>query len=230
MSDFELQLNMSLFMRRLNKYFSALPDRASGDIRAISTEICFHGWPHIINAYVSAQKMWSPGRSLQDIEREFCAGMFGDKNADAMVQVYQACERRVRPECYFAFIPAWDYARVVLGTPQFSKQCRAALEAGGMVALDPKRPPGFTTAADPAALKDCLVRNLSLIGIFSEAVAKAAHTLMNAHDFTTPIKVEAARKDDGGAPRRPEGRSAIRQWDNRCRGRPPHLPRGNRQI
>ena len=172
MSDFELQLNMSLFMRRLNKYFSALPDRASGDIRAISTEICFHGWPHIINAYVSAQKMWSPRRSLQDIEREFCAGMFGDKNADAMVQVYQACERRVRPECYFAFIPAWDYARVVLGTPQFSKQCRAALEAGGMVALDPKRPPGFTTATDPAALKDYLVRSLSLISIFSEAQEK----------------------------------------------------------
>ncbi|HUV03926.1 MAG TPA: hypothetical protein VMX94_02335 [Armatimonadota bacterium] len=172
MSDFELQLNMSLFMRRVNKYFAALPDRASKDIRAISTEICFHGWPQIINAYVSAQKMWSPRRSLQDIESEFCAGTFGDKNADAMVQVYQTCEKRVRPDCYFAFTPTWDHARVVLGTPQFSRQCRAALEAGEAVTLDPNRPPRFTSATDPQALKDYLMRSLNLISIFSEAQEK----------------------------------------------------------
>ncbi len=43
----------------------------------------------------------------------------------------------------------------------------------------------------------------------SEAVAKAANTLMNAHDFTTPIKVKLLEKMMRGPAGRSEGRAAL---------------------
>jgi len=172
LSDFEMALDMSLFMRRLDKYFSALPARASKDIRAISTEICFHGWPQIINAYVSAQKMWNPYRKLDEIEREFCAGMFGDSNADAVLKVYRACEAYVHPEYYYGFIPPTDCLPVVFGTPNYNRQCREALVAGAKVKLDAKHQPRLTSATSPEALWRFLLDDLKMIAIFSEAREK----------------------------------------------------------
>ena len=169
LSDFEMELDSALLMRRLDAYFTSLPAQASKEIRAISTEICFHGWPHIINAYVSAQKMIDPKRPLQEIEREFCAGTFGEANAEAMLKVYQAAEEYVHPERYYGFIPASDCLPVVFGTPDYNKRLRDALAAGHTVKFDPKRPPRFTASTDPADLHRFLMDNLRLISIFSEA-------------------------------------------------------------
>jgi len=169
MSDYETISDMSLCMRKVDSYFSSLPDQASRDVRVISTELCFHGWPNILTAYVSAQKMWSPHRNLQEIEREFCAGMFGEKNADAMVAVYQACESIVHPPRNDARIPS---LAEVWGKPEYNRQFRTALEKGKKVVLDPSRPPKLTSATEPRALVDYLIRNLSLVTVLSEAQEK----------------------------------------------------------
>ncbi|MHB1456153.1 MAG: hypothetical protein ACYC0V_04470 [Armatimonadota bacterium] len=169
LSDFEMELDMELFMQRLDKYYRSLPDKASHQVRAISTEICFHGWPSIINAYVTAQKMWSPTRSLDDIEREFCAGTFGDANADAMLAIYKACEAYVHPDHYYGFIPASDCLPVVFGTPAYNKQLRKALVYGRQVKFDTSHSTRFTASTDPAKLADYLINHLDLIAVFSDA-------------------------------------------------------------
>lgn len=170
LSDYELALDMGLFMRRLDHYYSSLPRAASRKVRAISTEINFSGWPQIINAYVSGQKMWSPQRKLADIEREFCAGVFGDKNAEAMVAIYQACESYVHPDRYLWFIPSTDCLPEVFGTPEYNRQLRKALALARKVEIGGT--PRLTTATDPQALFDYLVRNLNVISVFSEAQEK----------------------------------------------------------
>jgi len=169
LSDHETTSDMSLCMRRVDKYFSSLPDQASGDIRAISTELCFHGWPNVISAYVSAQKMWSPHRDLNDIEREFCAGMFGEKNADGMVALYQACESVVNPPRYDSCLPPLS---AVFGNPEYNKEFRSALAMGKKAELRPSFTPIFSTATDPRALRAYLIRNLSLVTVLSEAQEK----------------------------------------------------------
>ena len=65
LSDYEMELNCHLLMKRLDKYYSALPEEVSESIRAVSTEICFSGLPNLINAYISAQKMWGTGQSYR---------------------------------------------------------------------------------------------------------------------------------------------------------------------
>lgn len=182
LSDFELALDMALFMRRLDSYFSSLPATASRHIRAISTELNFSGWPQVINAYVSAQKMWSPQRSLDDIEREFCAGMFGDENAEAMMKIYRACEAYVHPGRHHGFIPASDCLPVVFGTPEYNSQLKDALAALSTVKLDSNSPCRFTSATDPQAMLDYLARNLRVIYVFSQAFAEIISAAHNGAD------------------------------------------------
>jgi hypothetical protein len=163
--DQETTTDMSLCQHRLDSYFRSLPDRASEDIRRISTELCFHGWPQVINAHISAQKMWSPHRDLGEIEREFCAGMFGETNAEAMVQLYEACELLVNPKRSDTCLPAFDK---VFGNPEYNQRFRAALNAGSKVVLHASPPPRFTTATDPQQLLDYLLRHLKLVTTLSE--------------------------------------------------------------
>lgn len=172
LSDFELSLDSHLLMRRLDKYFTMLPEQASQQVRAVSTELNFSGWPQIINAYVSAQKMWEPGRDLGEIEREFCAGVFGDANTEAMVRVYQACEAYVHPENYYGFIPPTDALPVVFGTRACNEQIRNALGALRTVKIDRNRSSRITSATPPQALLSFLSRNLRLVGIYSDAREK----------------------------------------------------------
>jgi len=174
MGDYEMELDMGLFMQRLDKYFSALPDQASTDIRAISTELCFQGWPSIMNAYVGAQKMWSPQRSLADIEREFCSATFGEANADAMFALYKVCEQYVHPDRYYGFIPASDCLPEVIGTPAYNKALREAIAAGKAIVIPANSAYRFTSATDPAVMKSYLLRDAELIWIFSEAIETIA--------------------------------------------------------
>ena len=180
LSDFELSLDVNLATWTIDKNYSALPEQASRDIRAMSGDLCFHGWPQIINTYVTAQKMWSPRRDMNQMKREFCADTFGQANADAMMKLYNACEAYVHPEHYFAFAPETDCPPDAFGTADFNRRLRDALEAGKTVRLEENRPPQLTSATEPKAFHDYLLRNAALIQMFSEAaeritLAKSEH-------------------------------------------------------
>ena len=151
LSDYEMELDVYLAMRRLDKYYTTLPDRASKDIRALSTELCFHGWPSIINAYVTAQKMWSPKRPLAEIEREFCAATFGDR----MLMRAQGlpCCRATSTGRFFDY--TGDVARLSLRRRRLQRQL--ARRPPGQVVLGP--------TASPAPRSGCsrTTRDLDLI-------------------------------------------------------------------
>lgn len=198
LSDFEMELDMDLFMQRLDKYYRSLPNKASREVRAISTEVCFHGWPSIINAYVTAQKMWNPTRSLDDIEREFCSGTFGDSNADAMVAVYKACEAYVHPDHYYGFIPASDCLPVVFGSSAYNKQLCKAVEYSRRVKLDPSHAARFTASTDPAKLADYLINHLNLIAVFSNAQEQINNAKASGADRDAMQKIvdDAVKKAD----------------------------------
>ena len=167
LGDFEMALDMTLNMTNIDRYYSALPDRASREVRAINSETCFHALPSIINGYVAAQKMWNPRRSLDEILREFCAGMFGQANAEAMVAVYRACEKYVHKDRCYAYRPETDLLPDVFGTAAYNRELRRAIEMGQAVKLSPN--PRFTQATDPRVLYDYLMRNVRLISVFSHA-------------------------------------------------------------
>lgn len=165
-NDHETTADLSLCMTKVDSFYSALPDAASSEVNLISNELCFHGWPNILTAYVTGQKMWNPHRNLQEIEREFCAGMFGEQNADAMVALYQACELVVNPPRSDPRLPE---IRKVFGNPEYNKRFQAALDAGKKITLDPGFTPTLTTATEPQSILDYLIRNLSLVTVLSEA-------------------------------------------------------------
>jgi len=196
LSDYEMELDLTLLMRRLDKYYLSLPEEASTQVRALSTELNFQGWPQLINAYVSAQKMWSPQRDLQEIQREFCAAVYGDKNADAMITVYAAAEKYVHPDRFAYFVPETDCLPVVFGIAAYNQELRAALDAGKGVKFDPSRSPKFTLATDAPTLWVNLMRRLSVISAFSEAqekisVAKASRA---SHEMLQRIVDEAVTR------------------------------------
>lgn len=196
LSDFEMRLDMHLLMRRLDKYYSSLPDCASRQVRAVSTEICFQGWPQIMNAYVSAQKMWDPQRNLTEIENEFCGALFGEKNKEAMREVYQVCEKYVHPEDYYGFIPETDCLPIVFGTSEYNREVIHALDAGHKVSLDCHNLPKMTTTANPQALKDYLMSELSLISIFSTGETQIRSTWKSGMDAKTlRILVDETKKN-----------------------------------
>lgn len=174
LSDYEMELNMSLTLRTIDQYYSALPEQAARDIRAISDDLCFHGWPQIINIYVTAQKMWSPRRSLGEMKWEFCAATYGEANAVAVMALYEACEAYIHPDHYWAYAPETDCPPDVFGTAPYNRQLREALELGRTVRLDSGQLPRLTTATEPKAFYDYLIRNLQLIQRFSEAAERIA--------------------------------------------------------
>jgi len=172
LSDYELSLNLHLLMRRLDRYFTSLPDEASDDIRAISTEINFFGLPNLINAYISAQKMWEPRRSLEEIEQEFCRGTFGPAHADQVLSVYHACEKYARPEIFRYFIPETDCVGFKLGSPEYNKILDDALEKAQQVVIEDDALTSLVHSTSPRWLYTYLYRQLQLTRIFSHATAR----------------------------------------------------------
>jgi len=123
---------------------------------------------------VAAQKMWSPKRSLAEIEREFCSATFGEANADAMLALYTVCEQYVHPDRYYGFIPPSDCLPEVIGTPAYNKALRDAIAASKGIVIAAKSAYRFTSATEPAVMKNYLVRDAELISIFSEAIETVA--------------------------------------------------------
>jgi hypothetical protein len=174
LADLEGTTRPLLFMRRLDRYFSALPASASAEVRTLSVELCTQGWPTLMNAYVASQKMWTPKRSLQEIEREFCAGLFGDQNADAMVKVFQAFEEHIRPSSYGNLQPETDALPPVQDTEETARKLRGALTRGQSFSLDQTYIPNLTTATQAETVRDLMLRKLTLASIFLDARREAA--------------------------------------------------------
>ncbi|HOS93245.1 MAG TPA: hypothetical protein PLQ54_08035 [Armatimonadota bacterium] len=196
LSDFEMAVDLTLAMRVVDRYYRALPASARGQIRGATADLCFHGWPQILGAYVAAQKMWDPQRGLSEIEHEFCAATFGERNADAMVALYQACEAHVHPGRYAYFRPETDCPPVVLGTPDYDAQLRTALEQAGHVDLRLPHEPRLVSATDPAALYQRLLDYGRLIGVASHAMVllrEARQTGAAANDLQAIV--DAARTE-----------------------------------
>jgi len=164
MSDFETSARGSLHAWRLEKMFGSLPDGAGREVNAISTELCVHGHPNVYNAYISAQKMWSPRRSLVDIQREFCAAVYGEANAEAVMKVYAAAEGMPRP------LPMRiEEAPRVFGTAAFNKQVRESLAAGSRVVIPADYRPRLTCITSPQKMYGRLYACLNLVSVCSTA-------------------------------------------------------------
>jgi len=196
LSDFEMAVDLTLAMRVVDRYYQALPDSAHEEIRGVTADLCFQGWPQILGAYVAAQKMWDPQRDLGEIEHEFCAATFGERNADAMVALYQACEAHVHPGRYAYFRPETDCLPVVLGTPDYDAQLRRALEQAGRIDLGLSHAPRFASATDPAALYQRLLSYGKLIGVASQAIVRL-HEARQSGAAATDLQaiVDAARAE-----------------------------------
>ena len=164
-SDHEMRNNMAFNMKNIDLYFRALPPEASEQIRYYNSEINFHGWPHIINLYVAAQKMWDPKRSLEEIELEFCTATFGPEYATTMVNLYNAVEGG-----YHAMIPNPPE----FGTASYNQHLRAVLKESKKVQLADDWKPNFNLTDPPSKYVDMLVARLRLILAVSEAQEKIA--------------------------------------------------------
>lgn len=159
-SDHEMRNNMAFNMKNIDLYFRALPPEAGEQIRYYNAEINFHGWPHIINAYVTAQKMWDPKRSLEEMELEFCTATFGPENAVTMVALYNAVEGG-----YDAMIPRPDD----FGTADYNQHLRDVLKEAQKVHLAADWKPNFSFADPASKYVDMLVARLRLILAVSDA-------------------------------------------------------------
>ena len=157
--DQEMNDNMTLNMTNVNSIFSALPDEARNFINSQTVEMCFHALPQVINHYVAAQKLIDPKRPLDAIMHEFCTAAFGPQNADAMVQLYFACENtadHVIPQ------PA-DF-----GTAAYNAKLRDVLAKAQGVKLAPDWKPNFHFPVPVQKYVDMLTARLRLTLAVSE--------------------------------------------------------------
>jgi len=109
----------------------------------------------------------------------FCAAVFAEANADAMVEIYEIRERYHHPERYTCFLPISDCGPDVIGTPEYSAQLRLALALGDPMVASFARTPTVYTPMSPSNTLDAIVPQRHVPSISSEAferisAAKAA--------------------------------------------------------
>lgn len=158
--DMEMINNLYIAMHRVDEAYSTMPDSARDKVRMNSVEINFHGWPQVINCYCAAQKMWNPRRNLEAIEREFCVAGFGPQNADAVVELYQACENGV-----FESIPQPpDF-----GTQEYNARLARVLSHAKTIKIPANWKPNLAFPVPPQKLVDMLVARVRLTLAVSQA-------------------------------------------------------------
>lgn len=174
--DMEMKNNLYISMARVDEAFGKMPDSARDKLRLNSVEITFHGWPQIINSYCAAQKMWNPRRNIEEMEREFCVAGFGPRNADAVMELYQACENGpLHP------IPQ----PADFGTEEYNRKLSAVLEKSKTISIPEGWKPNFAFPVPVQRFVDMLIARLRLTLAVSEA----------------KWQVEAARKNGASADR-----------------------------
>lgn len=182
--DMEMKNNLYIAMQRVDEAYSRVPDSARDKLRLNSVEICFHGWPQIINQYCAAQKMWNPRRSIEEIEREFCVAGFGPSNADAVLELYRACENGVLSD-----IPQ----PADFGTAGYNQKLSAVLERSKTIKIADWWKPNFAFPVPAQKLVDMLIARLRLTLAVSEAKCRVetAKTSGASAEHIDAIKREA---------------------------------------
>jgi len=158
--DMEMCNNLYITMSRVEEAYSRIPDSARDKIRLNTVEITFHGWPQVINSYCAAQLMWNPRRKLADIEREFCVAGFGPANADAVLELYRACENGV-------LVPIPQPPE--FGTAAYNEKLSDALESAQTISIPPGWKPNFAFPVPARKLVDMLIARTRLTLAVSEA-------------------------------------------------------------
>ncbi len=141
--------------------FSALPEDSKEIIRQHTVELCFHGWPNVINSYCAAQKMWDPQADIDRLRREFCTAAYGPDNADAVLGLYEVCEK----------YDVWRLGYSTgLGTKEANAQLRKVLEDAKGITFADKWQPNFPLPSPAEKLRDMLVARATLL--YHVSVAK----------------------------------------------------------
>lgn len=189
LGDMEMHNNITLNTSNIDKYYRLLPQNASKQIRTQTIELCFHGWPQIINTYAGAQKMWDPYRNMGEIEKEFCTAAFGPANAEIMLALYRSCAN------------PWDYdvwkqpnehlpRPADIGTITGNKRLRGILSDTDKIKFPKNWKPNFAFPVDVQQYVDMLKARLTYLLAYSEAMQKVKQARAEGNE----AKVEEIKK------------------------------------
>lgn len=165
LGDIETINNLWLTMESIDRLLSRLPEKAHEQIRIHTMELCFHGWPNVINSYVGAQKLIDPKRDLGEIEREFCTATFGPQNAETMVKLYQACENYGGDLSKVYVIPR----PADFGTKDYNDRLRKLVDDAQKVKLPEGFKPNFEFPVPAVKYVEMLTARVRLMLAVSEA-------------------------------------------------------------
>ena len=165
--DMEMNDNLCINVSEIDQRFNNMPEDARDRVRMQTVEMCFHGWPQVINHYVAAQKLIDPKRPLRTIMHEFCTAAFGPQNADAMVDVYLACENGIEHNPTSAIAWPSDF-----GTAAHNAKLMGILAEADAVRLAPGWKPNFAFPVPAQKYVDMLTARLRLTLAVSEAKQK----------------------------------------------------------
>lgn len=208
--DMEMHTNVTLNTINIDKYYKLLPKEASKQIRIQTIELCFHGWPQVINTYAGAQKMWDPYRNIEEIKREFCMAAFGPANTEAMLALYNACEN------------PWDYdvwkladqhlpRPVDTGTKTGNDRLKKILADAETIKFPAKWKSNFALPIDVWQYVNMLKARVSLFLVYSQAMMdvkqaradgdekKVAEIKKNAIDSLPVLPIDPLYTKDGSA-------------------------------
>lgn len=147
-------------MQHIDAMLSKMPDKARDQIRMETHELCWHGWPQIIDAYVGAQKLWNPRKPLAPIEREFCVAAFGPQNAKAALSLYHAVEN------------GWNQAIPIpanWGTSEYNNQLTKVLQQASSIKFPAGWKPNFAFPVPVKSYLEMLTARVKLMRAVSEA-------------------------------------------------------------
>lgn len=181
LGDMEMHNNITLNTDNIDKYYQALPKNASKQIRSQTIELCFHGWPQIINTYAGAQKMWDPYRNMAEIEKEFCTAAFGPANAEAMLALYKACAN------------PWDYdvwrqpnehlpRPEDIGTASGNERLKKILADAETIHFPKNWKSNFAFPVDVQRYVDMLKARLTLLHAYSQAMLEVKQARANGNE------------------------------------------------
>lgn len=189
-ADMEMVNNICINMHTVDQVVGMLPDKARDEVKLETIELCFDGWPQLINQYVGGQKLWDPRRPLREIEKEFCTAAFGPSNADAMIDVYEACENG-DPKVSARPIPSPDD----FGTAEYNARLRKVFAEAETVKLSPDWKPNFAFPVPVQKFVDMMTARLQLIIAVSEAREKydAAKKRGGTSSELAQVKIDALR-------------------------------------
>lgn len=192
--DIETINNLWIMRNTIEDVFGSLPDSARELVRSHTVELCFHGWPNLINTYSAAQKMWNPRRSLDEIELEFCRAVYGPDNAESMQSLYHACGHSS-----FAAIPQPpDF-----GTSGYNDRLRSILADADSIDWPADWKPNFSLMAPRTGCET----EMDVVGRFVEMMKARAQLILAVS--VAKQTIERKREEIGVSKEEPSAASAL---------------------